>query len=121
MCGFIIPISSWSLVAFTASISTKPRVVFAAINPGYTCFPLAFITEPNLAVVAIALPTKVILPSLNISSEFSMTSPFPKCAVAPSMEYAVVCWSAGVCCAVLFPIKQKNSTLYIIFFIIFSF
>ena len=54
-------------------------------------FALALITLPCRAIFMFALPTKVILPSLNIISAFSITSPFPKCAVAPSIEMACVC------------------------------
>ena len=48
-----------------------------------------------------------------------MTWPLPKCAVAPSIEKAVVCFDAGVCYATMFPTKAKNSTIFNIFFIIF--
>ena len=56
----------------------------------------------------------------NIIKESSITVPSPKCAVAPSIENAFVCFGAGVCCAKLFPIIKKNSMLYIICFFIIS-
>ncbi len=76
----------------------------------------------NLALRAILIlesPTKVILPSSNMISEVSMTSPFPKCAVAPSMVIASVCFGAGVCCAQPCMVRQHVTSinLYFSFFL----
>ena len=115
-CGLNCPISLSSSEALTASISTKPNVEFGAINPGYTCFPDASITISCLAgFITVASPMFAIFPSIIEIKLFSITFPFPKCALAPKIKIDLLCFGAGVCWAN--PNKEINKRT-ICFFII---
>ena len=54
------------------------------LKPGYTCLPSALITVPTEGASRFA-PMAVIVPSLKMMVQFSMTSPFPMWAVAPTI------------------------------------